>query len=1307
MPKKGCCSCNVTSCCAQHNYTNNVAMIGDLLVDDEFKINAEGEIERDDQGDPILIEKCQVSPIHKDDELILFQRPFVDGFFGDNSTRVYNNGQNGNCKCFYGYSTYRPQRTRTIRQKYKYIGCQWTWYPPKFLFNYDQNIPQCGIAAQKNPTDPLPFYANCFDFTVGLGNAGNVSAGFADETNMCPLCTQINPMVTNSDLRDNQGNYIFNIWGDVESGRPQVSSFYGIKPIAGGNGWSTQFISSLYPGHGINIGYSCCTCTNENPNITVIRPEAGTSCWMKSSVPVVDGECLNLNVVRSNVNNQNNQEPPLYKDGGIFYSTFENRINGRLAKAEINESSTFIMGQGTDPAYFVDNRSLPGISYIPSSGGYSQNNCTYCSLSPYLRDLAHNQYTWAYDLFCAGRVEGGPAKTYNFPLSFIKTGMWNLDPSSGEGLKQEKINGGSTDVDSEMEQWTEVLGEHTFYSQLVGMVQLEHYWEYTGVNKSDLDAAVKTIPYGIQPGGDVQNRWNYWLQRTTPRMFVLKSSATPLFIFDLVYADRLGIFKAFADPDQSATQPDGNSVDPPTMTIAKFLAYFSTFSNSYSFMGNTTIDGRGRAQYPPGCDKGYKHVRIVKEILDAMSEAGIIGTRDHRQAIYNEIKQIIETGIENGRNGAYYKPWAPGNPVFVTPSDFDKLYAKYYTPYQRMCTPKEMFPEEGDTGLGLFGPIRKIIPPSYLTFPDLKWNASDWKNNHDGEQPPAQPPFLYMANTVDPDDIFNEKNIPIVNCRTGGNLGDKERKRKIQNLQFSKYYGNGYYNVDSPDYVNSQLFFRAIPGRWSFVKWASMTTMNGWCNRQTNPCSAYEIYGAGSPPSTGEPGYLWHSEGVRTILYNYGDSLHGNGYPGMCNGINPKLITPRPIQGSPPGTNCGDNTTDQINTSVYRTSSANCGFQSIAWDASGAPSTVRCTPVCTPPNDSCCNREVFYCGCECSAIKDCANQNIAVNGNSNWNSNLTCEQLFGRSCCQCIGRDPEENLTVQEYIDLLTGPERKCETCGDDCNFGCPDETQQPFTFTDNIETVKDDDDLNKLLPPESVADDRDYIFKGLFGSGDPNIPSIGDGESGGGQNPCEVTGCDNIETGPQLGVGACDPNCGYNGIAYDKLAFVLQQNNYNWSKNPITSDGDDCPLCTCSGYNTCYVRFAGKVQNYLPNAQTGFYEPQESNDGNLFDTGPINMETPIHLVPTSIDGGAGKAAVAWLSCSDYNTCGDPASKPCVCNTQISFNDLLCPGAVAKAYTLGPDCNIGNRWCGYYRSGRVILGEIKISDVLDQNYEYV
>jgi hypothetical protein len=1282
-------------------------MIGDLLTGLDFVLKADGSIETDNQGNPVTIEKSQVYPIHKDDELILFQTPY-EGDLGNNANQIYNNGQNG-CKCCYGYSRIALQRSRTIRQKYKYTGCSWVWYPPKYLFNYDQNIPQCGIAYEKIGGSTPDFNVNCFEFASGF-NAGNAEP--EEGPDVCTVCTQINPMLTNSNLNDAFGNKIFDIYGNFTGADASVSPMFDVRPLA--SGWHLQFTSTLYPGQFASDG-ECCSCVWADPTIPQIVPDYSTSCWGRTGLRYVPGKCNAISSVRSGQN-------ILSKNGGYFYSTFEGRIRGREGSKALKESEVFVMGEGTEPAYFYK---APESVYKPSSGGYLQNSCTFCSLSPYLRDMAYNDYPWAYNLFCAGGSRSASAKTYNFPISFIKTGFWTLPPEVG--LYSETIVGGSTNIDIPMEQWIEVLGEHTFYSQLVGMVQLEHYWEYTGVNKSDLDAAVKTIPYGLEEGADVQDRWNYWKQRTTPRMFVLKSSATPLFTFDLVYADRIGIFQKFADPDQSATQPDGSTNIDGRMTIGKFLSYFSTFSNGYFNKAPIPIDDRGRAAYPPGCDEpGYKYVRIVKEIIDAMCEAGIIGTRDHRQNIYNEIKQIIETGLENGSNGAYYKPLENGNPIFVTPDDFNKLKEKYYTPYERMCTPAEMFPgidspieETRLNAFGKFGPIRKIIPPSYIFLPDVSWDVQDWRNNNDGENPPEMPAFIYKSNGVNPDDIFTDGPKQVRSCVDGTILQTTSRK-KIQDLQYSKYYSGGVYSAGAPDYVNSQLFFRAIPGRWSFVKWAPMTSQCEWCNRQSSPCSAYEIYGEG-PPSTGEPGYLWHSEGIRTTLYK-GNSkfsntnLYAGGYSGMCNGINATDSRPLPVDSAPDGTDCTSAPGDIV---ANRTLGALCGFQSIAWDASGSPSTVKCVPSCSKPNDYCCDNTIFPCGCECTGIKDCAQTNIEVNGNSNWTPELTCKQLFGENCCECIGKDPNQNLTMEEYADLMID-QRKCETCGEDCNFGCPEETTPLFTAEDANTTFKNSYGTTNTTPV-TTGDARDDLFgtrtnyaSGINTGGPGGGVSTGGGQTDGQGNVCDNTDCDNEFCGPQPAIGPCDTQCGYNGLSYDNLAFVLQQNNYNYGRTYTVSADDEtqqvrCTVCKCSGYNTCYVRFAGKVQKYGPNSQTGFYEPQEDQNGNLFNTGYINMDTPYHYLSPS--SKAGRDAISLVQDCN-NSCRDSTTNPdiyCRCENINTIGTIMCPGGIVKAYKQNPsDCQLNSKlWCGYFRSGRVILKPITMSDVDDTNYAYV
>jgi hypothetical protein len=269
------------------------------------------------------------------------------------------------------------------------------------------------------------------------------------------------------------------------------------------------------------------------------------------------------------------------------------------------------------------------------------------------------------------------------------------------------------------------------------------------------------------------------------------------------------------------------------------------FSNSVQ--GGTLPDTRGAGMYPPACGPGKLYVDIVKDILGAMCEAGIIGTRDHRPNIYNEIKQIIETGLQNGKNGAYYKPWDKGNIIPVTPFDFDKLKAKYYTPYGRMCTEKEMFPKnagESDVdNLAKLGPIRKVIPPSFLYLPNT------WKPGSD--IPQGSPFFMYKEHPVNPDEIFKERDGQIWTCPDGELQNVPfQSAYKIQNLQFSKHYNDntdGQYHSDAPSYVNRQLFFRAIPGSWGFLKWGTICLNVEDCEHCINQsaCSPYQIYGYG------------------------------------------------------------------------------------------------------------------------------------------------------------------------------------------------------------------------------------------------------------------------------------------------------------------------------------------------------------------------------------------------------------------------------------------------------------------------------
>jgi hypothetical protein len=144
---------------------------------------------------------------------------------------------------------------------------------------------------------------------------------------------------------------------------------------------------------------------------------------------------------------------------------------------------------------------------------------------------------------------------------FIKTDISPLLISQEVGLHRETVGSAETSEEAlySMDFYERMFGESTFYSQFIGFVRLEHYYHYMGSNTEDIAAAGTTIPKGVGNNGSQtgtsespKERWQYWLQRTTPKMFVYKCSATPLFHFDLIYAERLGIFNAFTDPDPGA-----------------------------------------------------------------------------------------------------------------------------------------------------------------------------------------------------------------------------------------------------------------------------------------------------------------------------------------------------------------------------------------------------------------------------------------------------------------------------------------------------------------------------------------------------------------------------------------------------------------------------------------------------------------------------------------------------------------------------------------------------------------------------------
>jgi hypothetical protein len=1254
-------------------------MLGDLLVDREYALDSNGNLITDpDTGGYKTVKNVNVYPIHPDDEIILFQRVGSDAVYksGNEVEKITNDG----CKCCYGKTKLYPTRTRTVRQKYKNIGCAWTWYPPKYAVNGDPNIPQCSAFSLLDPR---------FDFSVShLSNCYYQKIYGTDystdniETrpNKCDSCTQILPWVAEAHEND------FNIWGDVITspirvpGGPNDEAMTGRAWLPIG-GWLTQYTSFLYPSHNIKDMTPCCTCYEDPKNTSPVRlVDPTVSCWNK----VANGnesasDCEWMDQYATTVLNHTPMlttriiETRIAAQGDVFYSPLQGRTNSQKTSTILGSDNTFNMGVNVPKlggtAFFV-NFDLIDTLYKPSSGGFRQNYCNYCAMSPYMRRLMLTSYPWAFDVFCAGGGDvSSPVKTYDLGVSYITTGLGDYGLYDYEQLHRENFGIAQTPDTSnytfKMEQYTPMLGESTFFSQFVGTVHLEHYFHYMGTNLDDVNAAGPTIPPQTGFGGTGTNgssanpkdRWGYWLTRTTPKIFTYKSSGTPLFQFDLEYAKRLGIFEAFADPDQSQ-----GSIP---MTVEKFLSYFSMFSNSIS--DNGLPDGRGKGMFPPGCSSdGHKYVQIVRDILGAMCEAGIIGTRDHRENIYNEIKQIIETGMANGPSGAYYLPWEPGYPVPVPPSDFISLKQKYYDAYGRMCTPAEMFPESGIDGLAQFAPIRKVIPPNYLQWGDPSGQGQyGWYG--DGKTVPYGGLILYKENTVNPDKIFKEHETGFYNCITGEidpSVGSGfPSEYKIQDLQYSKYYNTDkQYSKNAPGYVNRQLFFRAIPGTWNLVKWGSLCLNIDdceYCSGDSTGCSPFNIYGYG-PDITFHPENMWYAPNV-LIKYSPKESNFDNGILTLCSGIN--------LNQDLESTKCSDNgysvggDSDPTNPN-----NVECGYQGICWDPSGAPSSVRCVEDCSIPSNSICKGQ-FCCGARCSA--SCAPAvNFLFDPNTTGIDNKLCKDLFGITCCQCIGKSPNDKITSQEWSNILFGPSKKCNECGDACFVKCPES-------------------------PEAFRE---------FGATNPEPKNNFI------TNPCDICEC-GAKSCPVLGVGSCDFNCGYNGFEYHPLAVVCSTSSYGWGKQH-TVENVSCTICQCSGNNYCYARFGGKVQKYQENLNTHFYSPQEDPNGNLYYTeNIINVPAPLHVLTP--DTPMGKTVQTIAECQ--SSCGvpDPGSNPyawCICQTPTSVGEILCPGALMAGFLnkVGNDgtCTSNPFWCKISKSGRIKLPHIIDTDIDPAIYEY-
>ena len=1266
-------------------------MLDDLLVDYQYILDSDGNLQRDPNNSEEYLKgpSLQVYPIHPDDELILFQRPGSIGPMGEGSeveTLAYPTG----CYCCYGKTTFTATRTQTIRQKYKHIGCAWTWYPQKYAINGDPLIPQCSSSGYTDITQAGGraaasdcYYTRFYSDIDDTGENGNHLTKYK-----CDTCSQILPWTQEAYGTINRRPN-FDIWGDlypwsdtrIPSGPDRVRFIE--------SGWITQYTSFLYPAHPWSVGDKCCTChADDEQSQQTQEVTADVSCWNKRLNPQVNSSaCVALDIYRTGLDpsglpgsNGLNYQPlktPQNNSGNIFYSPLQGRIDSVKKPKTFTKNDIFVMGKNVDgfvPGYFV-NENLINSVYTPSKGGYNQNPCNYCASSPFLRRLMLTNYLWAFDIFCAGG--GGindAVKTYDLGSSYVTVDIGDYTLNDRDELYRESMGLSQTNQPDpySMEIYEEMLGESTFFSQFVGVVHLEHYFHYMGTNLDDVYASGANTNIPAQAGrgnsgtngtsSNPKDRWGYWLTRTTPKIFTFKSSGTPLFQFDLVYADRLGIISSFRDPD-----PDGRP-----MTVEKFLSYFSTFSNSV-MGGNKIKDGRGKGMYPPGCTN-HKYVQVVRDIIGAMCEAGIIGTRDHRENIYNEIKQIIETGIANGENGAYYKPWAPGNAIPVTPADFNALKKKYYddAPYNgRLCTASEMFPESGLEGLAKFAPIRKVIPPTIA-----HWEG--WVG--DGIDVPVEGVLLYKENKLNPNEIFKEQNGTFYNCINNAEESIPFHSAyKIQDLQYSKYYNNGSYNADAPGYVNRQLFFRAIPGSWEIVKWGSLC-LNPYdcvnCIGET-PCSPYNLYGYG-PTVTFNPENLWHSPGILSNYFSSGEL--NNNILALCNGIN--IVDNNDPDGCPhDGSGRGG--------AGLNEDQANCGYGGLCWDASGSPTQVKCSANCATYSDSLCGTVNTPCGPICGA--QCASSvSSRLTGSPNTNNFIgteykPCSDLFGITCCACVGKSPTDLISFDEWSNLIFGPEQKCQSCSDACLVTCS--TSPPLR-----KTIRD-------TPKErNPIEDR-----GGFGSG-----GGGGGGGGGICKPCP-TSC------RMLGVDACDPNCGYNGFEYHPLAVVLSQSNYQWGRQHVYK-GVVCHICSCSGTNYCYARFGGKIQQFRQNSNNNFYSPQESEDGNLYYVqNIINLQSPIHLLNPNT--AMGRTVAVLQNCNTCNAPPDPIADPyswCVCNSQLAWEDVICPGgAMAEyKYQLGIDpttnknaCLRADVWCRYLKPGRIKLGPIYTSDVAG-NYEY-
>jgi hypothetical protein len=275
-------------------------MMGDLLVDEDFVYDENGVLVKDEHGDPVVTSQVKVYPIHPDDEIILFQRASQadNGLFGNSGTKPYIT-QPGGCKCCYGGEAYNPTRTRTIRQKYKHIGCSWTWWPQKYAINGDPAVPACGTSSYASPFDRTNYTptSNCFFVSENINDGSSDDPAEGLQKEKCQVCTQIHGWFLSAYANTSPGQF-FNIFGDVTGNKTAPPAYSNVVIPEGG--WLTSAVSYQYPGFPPAFDRDCCSCWSPDPNDPRTNLQRFSSCWNILKAPNYNSTaCYGLDIYQN------------------------------------------------------------------------------------------------------------------------------------------------------------------------------------------------------------------------------------------------------------------------------------------------------------------------------------------------------------------------------------------------------------------------------------------------------------------------------------------------------------------------------------------------------------------------------------------------------------------------------------------------------------------------------------------------------------------------------------------------------------------------------------------------------------------------------------------------------------------------------------------------------------------------------------------------------------------------------------------------------------------------------------------------